>query len=130
MPISPHSFSFAYRVFHSHQGTHDAQRRLVQSHLAVDVMSDKIDAFIAEIRTRPAFAAVAAADRVWSEHLTAIEFALNEIDRRANEDPAMVEVFDKVVALISDNDRTLKQRLLDLNEVLIPLRDQLWGVRH
>jgi hypothetical protein len=55
-------------------------------------MSDKIDAFIAEIRTRPAFAAVAAADRVWSEHLTAIEFALNEIDRRANEDPAMVEV--------------------------------------
>jgi hypothetical protein len=96
----------------------------------MDVMTTKIDAFIAEIRARPAFAAVAAADRVWSEHLAAIEFGLNEIDRRANEDPAMVEVFDKVVALISDNDRTLKQRLLDLNEVLIPLRDQLWGVRH
>jgi hypothetical protein len=90
----------------------------------------KIDDFITEIRDLPAFTAVAAADRVWSEHLAAIEFALQEIDRRADNDPAMIEAFDKIVALITDNRLPLRQRLLNLNEVLIPLRDRLFGVRH
>jgi hypothetical protein len=74
-------------------------------------MSSAIDSFVDKIKHRPKFAAAAASDPVWSEHLAAIEFALKEIDRRANDDPAMVEVFDNVVALISDNDRTLRQRL-------------------
>jgi hypothetical protein len=83
----------------------------------------KIDAFIAEIRTGPAFAAVAAADRAWSEHLAAIEFALNEIDRRADNDPAMIEIFDKVVAIVTDHDLPLKQRLLELGKLLTEVRD-------
>jgi hypothetical protein len=90
----------------------------------------EIDDFITEIRDLPAFAARAAADRVWSGHLAAIEFALNEIDRRADNDPAMIEVFDKVVAIVADDKLPLRQRLVDLNEVLIPLRDRLFGVRH
>jgi hypothetical protein len=93
-------------------------------------MTAKIDAFIVEIRDLPEFAAVAATDGVWAKHLAAIEFALNEIDRRADNDPAMIEVFDKVVAIVTDDKLPLRQRLLDLNEVLIPLRDRLFGVRH
>jgi hypothetical protein len=90
-------------------------------------VTDQIDSFIDKIRQRPAFAA---AGPVFSKHLDAIEFALNEIDRRADEDPEMVEAFDKVIAVIANNRRTLRERLLDLNEVLVPLRDALFAVRH
>jgi hypothetical protein len=93
-------------------------------------MNIKIDDFIDQIRDQPKFVAAAASDTVWFNHLAAIEFGLNEIDRRANDDPAMIEAFDTVVAVIADNDRSLKQRLLDLVELLIPLRDQLRGVHH
>jgi hypothetical protein len=47
-------------------------------------MGTKIDAFITEIRYRPRFKAAVASDPIWSAHLDAIEFALNEIDRRAD----------------------------------------------
>jgi hypothetical protein len=93
-------------------------------------MSKKIDAFITEIRGRPRFAAAAASDPIWSAHLDAIEFALNEIDRRADSDPLMLDAFDRAVAIISDSARPVKQRLLDLSALLAPLRDQLQGVRH
>jgi hypothetical protein len=93
-------------------------------------MSIRIDAFISEIRVLPAFAAAAEADDAWAKHLGAIEFALHEIDRRADNDPAMIEIFDKVVAIVTDNAKPLRQRLLDLNEVLIPLRARLFVVRH
>ena len=93
-------------------------------------MTTAIDSFIDKIRDQPKFAAAAAADPVYDQHMASIEFCLREIDRRANDDPEMIDVFDKVVALISDENRTIKQRLLDLIDLLIPLREKLYGVRH
>jgi hypothetical protein len=93
-------------------------------------MTSKIDAFIAEIRARPGFVNAVASDPIWSCHLENIEYALNEIDRRADSDPRMLEAFDKIVAIVADSARPVKQRLLDLNAVLVPLRDLLHGVRH
>jgi len=93
-------------------------------------MTDAIDAFIDGIKSAPQFVAAAASDPVYAQHLEAIEFGLNEIDRRANDDPEMIEAYDKAMAIISDNRRTLKQRLLALGDLLAPLRDKLRGVHH
>lgn len=82
-----------------------------------------IDTFIAEIQTLPTFAARAATDRVWSEHLAAIEFALNEIDRRADSDPQMIEIFDRIENVIARRDVPLKQRLLEMAKLLVQARD-------
>ena len=92
-------------------------------------MSNKLDNFIAEIKSRPGFITAAAADPIWSSHLAAIEFTLNEIDRRADSDPRIIEIFDSVVAIVADNSRPLKQRLLDICAPLARLRD-IEGMRH
>jgi hypothetical protein len=91
---------------------------------------DRTDAFIEEIRTLPTFAARDATDRVWSEHLAAIEFALHEIDRRADNDPASIEIFDKLVAVITDNGQPLRQRLLEVGKLFVQWRDRGRGLTH
>ena len=92
-------------------------------------MSAKIDAFIAEIRTRSTFADAAASDPKWFEHLDNIERGLNAVDRKADGDPATIEVFDRIVIVIGRNDLSLKQRLLEVGKLLTQVRD-VDGTRH
>jgi hypothetical protein len=86
-------------------------------------MTAKIDAFIAEIRARPAFVAAAASDSNLSDHLNNIERGLNFVDRQADSDPAVIEVFDKILVAVSRNNLTLNQKLLEVGKLLIKLRD-------
>jgi hypothetical protein len=89
----------------------------------VDVMIAKIDAFIAEIRSQPAFVAAAASDSKFSDHLDNIERGLNFVDRQADNDPATIEIFDKIQDVIARNDMSLKQRLLEVEKLLTEVRD-------
>ena len=86
-------------------------------------MSDKIDSFISEIRNRPKFIAAAASDSNLSDHLNNIERGLFFLDRQADNDPATIEIFDKILIVIGRNDLTLKQRLLELGKLLVQFRD-------
>jgi hypothetical protein len=85
---------------------------------------DRTDAFIEEIRTLPTFAARDATDRVWSEHLAAIEFALHEIDRRADNDPASIEIFDKLVAVITDTGEIIYEEPAPIGQKAQPATDR------
>ena len=82
-----------------------------------------IDTFLAKIRNAPEFVSACAADPSFSNHLEAIERALNLIDRKANDEPRMVEYFDTVQGVISRDDLSLKQRLIEVMKVFAELRD-------
>ena len=82
-----------------------------------------IDAFLAKIRNAPEFVSACAADPNFSNHLEAIESALNLIDRKANDDPHMIEMFDRVQTVISRDDLSIKQRLVAVMKVFAELRD-------
>jgi hypothetical protein len=82
-------------------------------------MTAKIDAFIAEIRLRPAFIDAAAADSKKLDELDAIERGLLAVYRN----PEMIEIFDKIQAVIDRGDLSLKERLLDIGKLLTQARD-------
>jgi hypothetical protein len=92
-------------------------------------MTAKIDGFIAEIRSRPEFVTAAASDTRWSDHLDDIERGLNFLDRKADSDPAVIEVFDEILIVIGRGDLSLKQRLLEMGKLLTKVRD-VDGTRH
>jgi hypothetical protein len=66
-------------------------------------MNAKTGAFLAEIRAMPKFATAAASDSKWSEHLANIERGINAIDRRADDDPATIEILDRIHAILGRN---------------------------
>ncbi len=72
-------------------------------------MSAKIDAFIAEIRHLPKFIVGAAVDPTKHDELGAIERGLSGIERLADSDPAMIDAFDELIAIISRDDLPIKQ---------------------
>jgi hypothetical protein len=86
-------------------------------------VTDKIEIFISEIRNWPEFVAAAASDSRLPEHVDAIERGLNFIDRKADDDPATIEIFDKIVAVIGRSDLSLKERLLEVGKLLVQFRD-------
>jgi hypothetical protein len=92
-------------------------------------MNTKIDAFITEVRNMPVFIKAAATDEKWFAELAAIERVLNTIDRKADDDPATIEVFDKIQDVIGRKDFSLKQRLLEVGKLLLEFRDAQ-GVWH
>jgi hypothetical protein len=72
------------------------------------MMNSQFDDFITELKGLPAFVAAASVDPAWSKHLDAIAFALNEIDRRADDDSRIVDVFDDVMAIITNDSVSLQ----------------------
>jgi hypothetical protein len=82
-----------------------------------------IDTFITKIRNTPEFVSASAADPNFGNHLEAIESALNLIDRKANDDPHMIEIFDRIHGVIFRDDLSLKQRLIEVLKVFAELRD-------
>jgi hypothetical protein len=92
-------------------------------------VSAKTDAFLAEIRAMPNFVTAAATDPKWGDHLDNIERGINAIDRRADDDPATIEILDRIHALFGRNDLSMKERLLGLCKLLVEFRD-IEGTRH
>jgi hypothetical protein len=92
-------------------------------------MSNKIDVFLTEVRNMPKFVAASAIDPKWTEQLAAVERLLNAIDRKADDDPATIEIFDKILAVIDRSNLSLKERLLAIVELFVQFRDAQ-GVRH
>jgi hypothetical protein len=86
------------------------------------VMSSKIDTLLEEVRNMPGFVAAAATDAKWLEELEAVERALNTIERLADEDPNVLEIFDKVQTAIDRRDLSLKKRLFEVGRLLTELR--------
>jgi hypothetical protein len=82
-------------------------------------MTAKIDKFIAEIRSRPAFIDAAVVDPQKLNELAAIERGLFAVYRN----PEMIEIFDKIQAVIDRGDLSLKERLLDIGKLLTQARD-------
>jgi hypothetical protein len=89
----------------------------------------KTDAFLAEIRAMPKFVTAAATDSKWGKHLDDIERGINTIDRRADDDPATIEILDRIHAILGRNDLSMKERLLGLYKLLMEFRD-IEGTRH
>jgi hypothetical protein len=86
-------------------------------------MNANIDAFLAEIRAMPKFATAAATDSKWGDHLDNIERGINAIDRQADDDPATIEIFDKMQNVVGRSDLSLKERLLEVGKFLVLFRD-------
>jgi hypothetical protein len=59
-------------------------------------MSTKIEAFIAELQRMPKFVAASATDPHWIAELAAIERGLIAIEQKADDDPQMLDAFDKI----------------------------------
>jgi hypothetical protein len=92
-------------------------------------MNAKIDAFVEQIRKRPKFVAASATDPKWIEQLTAIERLFNAIDRKADDDPKTIEIFDNILAVIGRSDLSLKERLLEVGKLFVQFRDAE-GIKH
>jgi hypothetical protein len=88
-------------------------------------MSEKFDAFIAEVRNMPGFVAAAAADPKWIGELESIERALHTVDRQADNSPAMLDALDRIQDVISRTDLSLKERLLEVGRLLTTVRDAI-----
>jgi hypothetical protein len=52
----------------------------------------------------PGFVKASAADPNWIDQLAAVERLLYAIDRKADDDPATIEIFDKILAVIGRSD--------------------------
>ena len=88
-------------------------------------MSEKLGAFIAELRNMPGFVAAASTDPKWVGMLESIERALNAVDRQADNSPAMLDALDKIQDVISRHDLSLKERLLEVGRLLTTVRDTI-----
>jgi hypothetical protein len=82
-------------------------------------MTAKIDAFIADIRSSPKFAAAAASDSQWSDHLEAMERAFAALYRN----PEMIDALDKLQAVIDRRDLSMKEKLIEIGKTLTEVRD-------
>jgi hypothetical protein len=88
-------------------------------------MTAKIDAFLAEVRNMPGFVAAVAKDPERIQEIEGIECALLAVDRLANDDPAIIDIFDKIQDVIGRADLSLKQRLLEVGRLLTLVRDTI-----
>jgi hypothetical protein len=93
------------------------------------VMNAKIDAFLTEIRQLPGFVKASATDPKWNEELNRFERVFDAIDRKADDDPQTIEIFDKIQDVIARRDLSLKERLLEVVKLIVQFRDAQ-GIRH
>jgi hypothetical protein len=82
-------------------------------------MTDKIDAFLAEIRAHPKFIEAAATNPTKVEEFAAMEKGLAILHR----EPEFVDLFDKLVAVLDRRDLSIKQRLDEISKILLQARD-------
>jgi hypothetical protein len=82
-------------------------------------MTAKIDAFIAEIQSRPEFIAGVAADPKKADDLAAMEEGLAVLYR----DEKFIDALDKLEAMLYRRDLSMKQRLDEIGKILTDARD-------
>ena len=88
-------------------------------------MNARIDAFLTEIRNALSFVKVSAADPKWIGELEAIECVLNNLDRKAGDDPQLMETMDNIQSVVGHRDLSIKQRLLGVGKLLTQARDAI-----
>jgi hypothetical protein len=88
-------------------------------------MITKLDAFLSEVLNMPGFVAASAANPKWIGELEGIERALLAVDRLANDDPAMIDLFDKIQDVIGRSDISTKAKLLEVAKILVQVRDAM-----
>jgi hypothetical protein len=88
-------------------------------------MSARIDAFLTEVRNQPAIIAAVAKDHERIREIDAIGRALFAVDRLANEDPAILDILDKIQAVVGRDDLSIKERLLEVGKLLVQVRDTM-----
>jgi hypothetical protein len=81
-------------------------------------MSMAIEAFLSDLRTAPGFVAAAASDPKCLAELERVERGLSAVDRLANNDPAIVDIFDRIQAVAGNSNLSLKERLLAVGKLL------------
>jgi hypothetical protein len=87
-------------------------------------MTDKSDAFIAEIRNWPEFVAELSLDGPrWTRELEAIERGFEFIAQKADDDPHVIEIHDQILIAIARKDLSIRQRLLEFGRLFIQMRD-------
>ena len=86
-------------------------------------MGKKIDAFLNEVRNMPGFVAASATEPKWIAEMDGLERALNAIERKADDDPQMIEILDKIQAVVGRADLPIKERLLTVGKLLTEARD-------
>jgi hypothetical protein len=88
-------------------------------------MTAKIDAFLTEVRNMPGFVKACVADPKRAADIGGIERALLAVDRLANDDPAMIDFFDKIQDVIGRSDISTKAKLLEVGKFLAQVRDAM-----
>jgi hypothetical protein len=84
-------------------------------------MTAKIDAFLSEVRNMPEFAAAIAAGRIRDDD--GLERALSAVGRRADEDPAVVDIYDEIQVTIGRRDLAMKAKLTALGKLFLRALD-------
>lgn len=88
-------------------------------------MNAGIDKFLNEVRNAPSFVKASAADPKWIGELEAIERVLNNLDRKADDDPQLMETMDNIQSVVGHRDLSIKQRLLGVGKLLTQARDAI-----
>jgi hypothetical protein len=91
-------------------------------------MSDKIDAFLTEVRNMPKFVAASATNPKWLEHFEAMKNTLAIIDRQADYDPRTVDALDEIESAVGRTGLPVKQRLLEVSKIVTRWRNVKWPV--
>jgi hypothetical protein len=90
----------------------------------------RIDAFLADVRNMPTFVAGVATDpKRGREVIEGLERSLLAIDRLANDDPALVEIYDEIVATMARRDLATKEKLSALGKLFLRACDTMKKTR-
>ena len=83
-------------------------------------MSTRIDAFLSEVRNSQEFAAAVAADpKRYQDAEGALERSIAAVARRADENPAVVEIYDEILLTIGCRSRSTTEKLNALRKLLL-----------
>jgi hypothetical protein len=86
-------------------------------------MNNRIETFMAEVRAMPGVIAAANVDPAYSHHLDAIERCFEWAHETGDLDPAAIEIFDEIARVASSNERSIRDRLLEIGRLLVKARD-------
>lgn len=85
-------------------------------------MNGKIDAFLTDVRNMLGFVAAVTKDPERIQEIEAIERALIAVDQLADENPIVLDIFDKIQATIGRADLSMKAKLLEVGRLLTQAR--------
>jgi hypothetical protein len=84
-------------------------------------MKDPVESFLCQVRQLPKFVEAARADEKWLEHFEQLETGLYGF--ADSDEPRGIEAFDEILRVIGRQDRSLKNRLLEIVRIATAARD-------